>query len=257
MKHDQNKRIAHEILIFMALLALLCFVVRLWPAVFLFVLGIFAAALRLLFLSTKKVEVIEPANPVEPPPKKPLTEQDVLRDAYGVIQMRITDEVAARHPAARWVWETPNAQAAIQEGKPAYILMNGAGGYRKARVVVENLQFHGLDYDCAKERNTLVSEEKAASIPVDSPYKDAAKGEQDFPEPVNYELLAFEWVDEHMGLLNERCHEAIAKKDDHLLIPTTDLPAKESWKDICQQLIRNGFSLAMDTEEGIRVNLPQ
>ena len=57
---DRKRHMAYEALVMMGLLALLLFITRLWPILLLVILGIFIAMLRLLFLSSKKVEPVEP-----------------------------------------------------------------------------------------------------------------------------------------------------------------------------------------------------
>ena len=59
MQNKEFKRhIAYEVLTILGTLALLLFVCRLWPILLLVILGIFIAAMRLLFLSARKVENI-------------------------------------------------------------------------------------------------------------------------------------------------------------------------------------------------------
>ena len=61
MKDKEYKRhMAYEALVLLGLLALLTYITRLWPILLLIILGIFFATLRLLFLSSKKVEPLEP-----------------------------------------------------------------------------------------------------------------------------------------------------------------------------------------------------
>lgn len=56
MQNKEFKRhIAYEVLTILGTLALLLFVCRLWPILLLVILGIFIAAMRLLFLSARKV----------------------------------------------------------------------------------------------------------------------------------------------------------------------------------------------------------
>ena len=98
-KKEFKRHLAYEALVILGVLALLLFICRLWPILLLVILGIFIAALRLLFLSAKKVEIIEPlpqlAKPAEP------TEKDVEDLAYSAIQRRITELVLADYPDAR------------------------------------------------------------------------------------------------------------------------------------------------------------
>ena len=55
-KKGWQRRMAYEALVILGMLALLLFVCRLWPILLLVILGIFAAALRLVFLSSPKVQ---------------------------------------------------------------------------------------------------------------------------------------------------------------------------------------------------------
>ena len=93
-KKDWKRQIAYEVLVILGLLALFTFVCRLWPILLLAILGIFAAAIRLLFLSSKRVEIIEPL-PLLPAPVPEPTEQDVMALAYSLILKRVTAIVLA------------------------------------------------------------------------------------------------------------------------------------------------------------------
>lgn len=242
-KKEFKRHLAYEALVILGVLALLLFICRLWPILLLVILGIFIAALRLLFLSAKKVEVIEPlpqaAEPAEP------TEKNVEELAYSAIQQRITELVLADYPDARWVWRTPHAKENILSGEKTYILLNRAGGYRQALVLVQNLKVCGLVFQSAPD--TAVQ---------DAP--DPQEEEEREPEqPQNFEYLAFEWVDAHAVELNERCNESIAQGCSSLLLGADELPAPESWPDICRELGRNGIENCVCTENGIEIYLTQ
>ena len=60
--NDKNRQrhFAYEVLVILGQLALLTFITRLWPILLLVILGIFIAAIRLLFLSSQKVEPVKP-----------------------------------------------------------------------------------------------------------------------------------------------------------------------------------------------------
>ena len=73
----------------------------------------------------------------------------------------------------------------------------------------------------------------------------------------NYEYLAFEWVDAHAVELNERCNECIAQGLSMLEISEAELPAHESWPDICRELARNGMEHCSCTETGIIIDFTQ
>jgi hypothetical protein len=244
---DFKRHMAYEALVVLGVLALLLFICRLWPILLLVILGVFIAALRLLFLSARKVEIIEPLpHPVHDP-----TEQDVRDMAYGSINRRVTELVTAVYADARWVWKTPNARANIAEGNEVRILLNKAGGYREAIVVIRNLQACGLAFLSTQDTNPDVPEsDEPESVNVGS-------DESPKPQPVNYEFIAFEWVDAHAMELNERCNEAIAQGAYVLTIGAAELPTAESWPDICRELELGGMEDCRCTDAGIRINLTQ
>lgn len=149
MKKDWKRHIAYEVLLILVMLTLLMYLCRLWPIIFLLIIGIFITALRLLFLSPKRVEVVEPLPlPALPEPKEP-TEKDVKDLAYSVILRRITELVTTEYPEARWVWEAANARQLIELGEDVFILLNRAGGFRRAHVVIQNLQVVTIEYNHA------------------------------------------------------------------------------------------------------------
>ena len=229
----------------LGMLALLTFICRLWPILLLVLLSILIAALRLLFLSSRKVEVIEPLPcPLLPEPVRGPTEKDVQELAYSVILRRVTELVLSEYPEARWVWEAPNAERLIRENQEVFILLNRAGGYRRARVVIQNLQVLGIEY------NPLPLE-------AESDQEDHTPETEEEPETQNYELLAFEWADAHIFELNARCNEAIGENLSEVVLLAEELPIRDSWADICRELVRAGLTDVQCVSEGIRINLTQ
>ena len=243
-KKDQKRHMAYEALVLLGMLALLTFICRLWLILLLIILGIFAAVIRLLFLSSRKIEVIVPL-PLLPEPVKEATEKDVQVLAYSVILRRVTELVLSEYPEARWVWEAPNAEKLIQESQEVFILLNRAGGYRRAKVVIRNLQVVGIEYNPQVEENAVLEPEDNAPEPEEE------------PEVQNYELLAFEWADAHIFELNARCNEAIGENLSELILLAEELPVRESWADICRELIRAGLTDVQCVSEGIKINLTQ
>ena len=243
-KKDQKRHMAYEALVLWGMLALLTFICRLWLILLLIILGIFAAVIRLLFLSSRKIEVIVPL-PLLPEPVKEATEKDVQVLAYSVILRRVTELVLSEYPEARWVWEAPNAEKVIQESQEVFILLNRAGGYRRAKVVIRNLQVVGIEYNPQVEENAVLEPEDNAPEPEEE------------PEVQNYELLAFEWADAHIFELNARCNEAIGENLSELILLAEELPVRESWADICRELIRAGLTDVQCVSEGIKINLTQ
>jgi len=257
--HERKKRIAYEVMIVVGVLVLILMVMSIWPLVLLLIPVIIICALRLLFLKLRTVEVIVPVPPAEPPP--PETEISIIQRAFGLVQRRITEQLALQHPGARWVWSASNAIERFKNNEPLVVLLNSAGGYNKAQVVVHNMLFKGLYFI------TLDTANPPASIPDGMPETEAINDldendDHEMPddirdddEPVNYGRLAFEWVDINMVEINARYNEAIAQTEKEMLIPAATLPHPDSWPDVCEELKRNGFSVADFCEDGIKVNI--
>lgn len=262
---DWKRHFAYEALVILGLLALLTFICRLWPILLLVILGIFVAAIRLLFLASRRIETVEP-QPIPQEPVREPTEKDVRALAYAVILRRITELVTEEYPQARWVWEIPDAKQEIEKGGDVYILLNRAGGYRRARVILQNLQVVRIDYHPSDPMGNTDPE------PVD----DTAAGSEEFDEddvsengepddgesaddeePVkeNYGLIAFEWVEAHILELNERCNESMGQGFTELILISEELPVQESWPDICHELCRAGLADVQPVPDGIKINL--
>lgn len=253
--NDKNKQrhMAYEAMMVLLQIALLTFIIRLWPILLLMILGIFVAALRLLFLSSKKVEPVKPMEAF-PPSAVPPTEPDMEDMAYFVIQRRITQILQEIYPDVRWIWENPCAKEDIIAGNPVYVLLNKAGGYRRGRVVIRNLHVFDVSFaDEKKESDDPVPPPEDAPKPA-SPATPPAD-DDDIPE--NYGLIAFQWVEAHVMELNDRCNEAIGEGFTEYLIPASELPVSESWEEICKELIRNDLHGAQCCDEGIIIEFEQ
>lgn len=239
-KNDRKHTIAYDILMLMLSLVLLLFICRLWPLILVAILAIIVVLIRMVFLSAKKDAVIEP-KPAAPIKVNVPTEKDVKNLAYSVILRRITELVIKDYPEARWVFEASNARQLIERGDEVYILLNRAGGYRRAKVIISNLQVLSIDY---------VKIDEIVVTPTESE-------EEHSEEPVgeNYELLAFEWVEAHIMNLNERSNDAIGDGITEIVIQSDELPVAESWPDICKELMRAGIRQAKTVPEGIKINL--
>ena len=252
--NDKNsqRHWTYEALVILGQLALLTFITRLWPILLLIILGIFIATLRLLFLSSKKVEPVKPMPALLPPPSKPPNETDVQSMAYCIIQQRITQILWGRFPNARWVWENPRAQEDIMAGNPVHVLLNKAGGYRRGQVIIRQLQVIDVIFEEEKPKS-----DSTPSNPIPAPASPISAEEEDEPMPENFGLIAFSWVEAHVMELNDRCNEAIAEGLSEYLIPADDLPVSESWEEVCKVLIRNDFHGAQCCDEGIIIEFEQ
>lgn len=249
--NDKNKQrhMAYEAMMVLMQIALLTLIIRLWPILLLMILGIFLAALRLLFLSSKKVEPVKPMEAF-PPSAAPPTEPDMEDMAYFVIQRRITQILQEKYPNVRWIWENPGAKEDIIAGNPVYVLLNKAGGYRRGHVVIRNL--HVFDVSFADEKKEI---NDPVLPPKDAPEPAPPADDDDIPE--NYGLIAFQWVEAHVMELNDRCNEAIGEGLTEYLIPASELPVSESWEEICKELIRNDLHGAQCCDEGIIIEFEQ
>ena len=145
------------------------------------------------------------------------------------------------YPNARWIWEAPNAFELIELGEEVYILLNRAGGYRKAKVIIQNLQVIGLQYQ-EIPKNPDESEERTEAPATEQPKE-------------NYELIAFEWAESHIFELNARCNDAIGQGLTEIILTADELPARESWENVCLELQRAGLEDAVCISEGIKINL--
>lgn len=254
--NDKNhqRHFAYEALVILGWLALLTFIIRLWPILLLVIMGIFIAALRLLFLSSKKVEPVKPL-PAPLPPTQPPTEVDMASMAFCIIQRRITQILQGKFPEVRWIWENSRAKEDIIAGNTVYVLLNKAGGYRRGRVVIRNFHVFDVVFEDEKPKH----EDPASPPPVDpKPAPPApAPDEEEEELPENYGLIAFQWVEAHVMELNDRCNEAIGEGLSEYLIPAEELPVSESWEEICKELIRNDLHSAQCCDEGIIIEFEQ
>lgn len=243
---DRKANLAVDALVFLLALALLTFITRLWPILLLVILGIFVAALRLVFLSAKQTPKeapqLLPAQPVRPTEPEPDLEDMIFEQVCA----RVTLLVRRKFPNANWIWELPDAKRRILDGQTVGILLNQAGGYRRGEA---RLNLYRVD-------DVVFPEPTAPEEPAPEP--ESAPEEHPAPEPQppeNYELLAFEWVEAHILELNNRCNEAVGSKRSTLLLKADELPQKESWPAICAELAKQDIHNTACREEGIWIQL--
>ena len=263
MKPEKNKK--HTIPIIITILAIvvmlpviISLLISLWPVFLLILFGFLIFGItKLIFCKQKTEKEINPPTPPVSPAPQPETEFSIKQKAFGLLQQRITGQLEQQYPGARWVWDIPNAIERFRNNEPLIIFLNSAGGYNKAQVIVHDLLFKGLYYI------TLETEIGSPTASVESPKPEEEDTEEDFDEslpedtPVNYERLAFEWVNSNIIDINTKYNEAIAHNKIEMLIPAEDLPHPDSWPDLCGELKRNGFTVADFCEDGIKVNIAE
>lgn len=247
MTKEWKSGVMQDVLILLGMLMLLTFICRLWPILLLMILVLFIVMIKLLILSQKSRDDVI----FEPEPVMLLQEPkqvNIIDIAYSEILCRITQIVSKDFPGAKWVWEKPNAKKRIEDGNEVFIILNRAGGYRRALVQIQNLQVTCISYqtvkltECGEETGAIVSE----------PDEHPGSLQQE-----NYELLAFEWVDAKIIEINEKCNDAIGDNAEYILLTEDELPVKESWPDICKELHRQNIAQMECLEEGIRIYLTE
>lgn len=258
-KKEWQRHMAYEALVILGMLALLLFVCRMWPILLLVILGIFAAALRLVFLSSPKVQPIQPDQQevaTHYVPQQAVTNQDSAgaedAQSFGELQTQITRWVRQEYPEARWVWKYPDSKARFQRGEELAILLNRAGGYREAVIRLQGKRLFEIQYLCAPAEKPQL--EEPASPQEEQPTLEEAASQPEPYQPEDYSLAAFEWVESHLEELNTLCNECIAQKQDFLLLTGGDLLEPAAWPALCQELLRNGLSCHME-EEGVRIQI--
>lgn len=260
-KKEWQRHMAYEALVILGMLALLLFVCRLWPILLLVILGIFAAALRLVFLSSPKVQPIQPEQPtsVAPAPQQAVTNREAENteeaQSFGDLQTQITRWVRQEYPNARWVWKCPDAKARFQRGEDMVILLNRAGGYREAVIRLRGQRLFEIRYLCAPAEKPRLEQQAEPAFPQEEqPTLEEAASQPEPSQPEDYSLAAFEWVEAHLEELNTLCNECIAQKQDFLLLTGGDLPEPAAWPALCQELGRNGLSCRVQ-EEGVQIEI--
>lgn len=213
---------------------------KIWPVSLALLLMLPVHGIRVLLRRKKRRHITSPEQPPAPPEPAPATEQDLLATAFGLLQRRITEQLAAAWPGARWVWDRPGARERFAAGEPLTIQLNRAGGYQSAAVEVCNLQFCGLTYLCA-----------AAAPEAEEDTEEPT--EKDGPESIDYGLLAFEWGEANLQHLNSMANDARTHDRIGFHIPAEKLPHGDSWNEICRVLLQNGFDDAEPVADGILI----
>lgn len=243
MNPEKKKQAVSDMMTLIVMLGVLVATVRLWPILLLLLIGVIGYALWALVQVRKQPVQAEPAPlPMLP---APATEQSVLNGAFGLLQRRISETVTGRYPDARWVWSVSDAFSQFTSGRPLAILLNSAGGYQKATVQVKDLQFVGLTYGDSPD----------AGPHQDSQPEQPEENSQEEPEPIDFGLLAFEWVEANLQKLNAQGNETVAGGKTEFRIPAEELPHGDGWPAVCAELTRCGFAGAVPVADGILVKI--
>lgn len=154
--------------------------------------------------------------------------------------------VKADYPDAKWVWAQVDTTKRIANGENVFIILNGAGGYRRAKVGIAENNVVALEYQTAPigkpMPDQMLEENTAENIPIAE-------------QSTNYDLMAYEWVETHINELNERLNEVVGEGISDYLLSAKELPVSESWASICNELKRVGVIDAECVEEGIKIKI--
>lgn len=155
---------------------------------------------------------------------------------YNDVAKQITEKVKADFPEAKWVFTHPKAISVLRSGSAVNIVLNGAGGYRKAEVRLKD----------GVIETEYITEEKKCAEPTE-PETERKEIAED------YGLMAFEWVESHIGELNGKLNENISEGVKEYLIVSAELPDERCWERVCEELKRQGLKNAETVPDGIKI----
>ena len=163
-RKKKQRSIAHNALIVTAIILTIFYVCRLWPLVLLTLICSIIALALLVTLSSPEQEKTETRPQI---PQVVLPRSAVSRDrlAFSQLESEFTRVVHEYYPSARWVWETSDVRHAVRNQDPVYILLNRAGGFRRAKVVRENGRPAQLCY-CTAKTPDLILDAEVETVPV-------------------------------------------------------------------------------------------
>ena len=247
MSPEKKKQCRCDLLTTIALFLGLVFTCRLWPLLLLMMLGVFTYAIWALVENERQRAVPSPPPLLALP--APISEQELISNAFGLLPRRITEELTRDFPRAKWVWGQTGARLCFAAGDDLVILLADAEGRRSATVRTNELQFSQLLYHPYQPQPTDPEPDTHTEDPAPE------EGDDDDSGSVDFGLLAFEWVDANLQQLNGIANEAVAKGQYEFLLQADELPHGDSWAIICKELVRNGFRTAEAMAEGIRVQI--
>lgn len=233
-----EKRLAklNKAVIILGVIAILTLLFRLWSFFFIALALYIGARIWCRILRAKlpkEYEVKRPAKRRSSRAKKGIGEQ-------------VSMWVNADYPNAKWVWAHVDTPKRIANGEDVFIILNGAGGYRRARVNITGNIVVALEYMKAPIRESVLEQKleviQTENVTVEKP-------------SANYDLMAYEWVEAHINELNERLNEAVGSGISEYLLSAKELPIPDSWISVCAELKRAGVSEAECVQEGIKIKI--
>lgn len=232
---DYQKR-TRDIAIVLGVSCLVLYMFRLWPLV-LAVLLVGGGVLLKRVLFPKNV-VQEQQETMQQSIPTIYDDQDILDKKYEFAIEKISCLIEKEYPNAKWIWESVKWKEFFQKDEDVYIRLNKDGDYKRARITIQDGFVSNVEI--------LVDEQ-----PIEVTPKQLPANSQD--ESVR---MAFEWVEEHLLELNERCNEIIGQGKNELVLSASELPDEKCWENICKELIKAGLEqINILPGEGIQILL--
>ena len=232
---DYQKR-TRDIAIIFGVICFALYMFRLWLLILVVILvGGVVLLKRVLF---PKNVVQEKQETMQQPIPTIYDDQDVLDKKYEFAIEKISCLIEKEYPNAKWIWESVNWKEFFQKDEDVYIRLNKDGDYKRARITIQD--------GFVTTMEILIEEQ-----PIEEAPKPIPASSQD--ESVR---IAFEWVEEHLLELNERCNEIIGQGKNELVLLASELPDEKCWGDICKELIKAGLEqINILPGEGIQILL--
>lgn len=238
MKKTKYQKVKDSLII-IGIAAFFLYMFRLWFLLIPAIIAIIVLAIILVLMKRNNTSerCDTPTTVTAPEPE----EANVINLAYSVILKRVSELVSEFSRDAKWVWKEPNAKQRIAAGEDVSIVMNQAVGFKEAKVFIKNL--------CVERLEVVASKGASHETP------EADDDDEPEAKPENYELVAFEWVEKNILELNNRCNEEIGLGHKELILLEAELPVKDSWLDVCNELKKQGLEKLEPVPEGIKIIL--
>lgn len=228
-REEKNAERSAKVLSGAFVVLLFALMLRLWPVLIASV-AVCAVSGAMCLYYVKRAQKSEEKPCGEEPPKAEQT--DLHAQFCGLVGAMIAKE----YPECDWQWEHPDPLALLKKGEDVYVFLRQKEGYKRALVQMQGFFPKGLTFpDEQKQEN--------------------AEPPKQIAERVDYDLVAFEWMEANLARLNERCNDAIGAGEGELVLSPSELPERGSWEKLCEMLQREGLQGVQPTEDAIKITL--
>lgn len=228
-----------DMIIALAIICVFLFMFRLWPLILvvLFVGGV--VLLKRCIFPKKNEQETQPV--IIKPTVEVFDDQDLWGKKYEFASEKISCLVENAYPNARWVWENVNWRESIQKNEDVYIRLNKEGGYKRAKIMLQDGFVSSMEF--LPEDENVPAVETTQQIVPKKKKDDSGR-------------IAFEWVETHLLELNTRCNEIIGQGESELMITISELPEEKYWEAICNELKKEGLEqIEIIPSDGIKIIL--